>query len=65
MNDKIAKAGMVFLGAIWVKAYGEYKYYKGKVDANNVNAIYIELQKTLIDALNDRIDKLTKEKEEA
>lgn len=48
------------LGAFTIRSYGEYKYYCGRCDSNELNGIIIDSQHKLI---HDLCDKL-KEKEE-
>lgn len=48
---KVSNVVAVLVGAGLVKLYGEYKYYSGKVDANNFNKVIIDIQSEFIDQL--------------
>lgn len=59
MKNAIGGAALVLLGAAWVKLYGEYKYYCGKVDAGD---FYVPIINIMGDQIKDLCGKL-KEKE--
>lgn len=64
MVRKLLSIGLVgaatALGAITIRAYGEYKYYCGRCDSNELNGIIIDSQSDLIHHLCDKL----KQKEE-
>lgn len=53
--------GMANVGLTLIKLYGEYKYYSGKVDANEFNEVVIKCQSSLIDSLLDQLKKKDEE----
>ena len=60
MKQVIGGAALALVGALWVKVYGDYRYYQGKCDANAQNKIIIDVQQDFIKDLLKRV----KEKEE-
>ena len=57
----MANVGLTLIAAGLIKLYGEYKYYSGKVDANEFNEVIIKCQSSLIDSLLDQLKKKDEE----
>ena len=61
MKQVIGGAALALVGALWVKVYGDYRYYQGKCDANACNKIVIDVQKDFINDLLKRLKEKEKE----
>ena len=61
MKQVIGGAALALVGALWVKVYGDYRYYQGKCDVNACNKIVIDVQKDFINDLLKRLKEKEKE----
>lgn len=63
MKKAIGGAALALLGVAWVKLYGEYKYYCGKVDAGKFYIPIIEVMGGQIKDLCEKVKEKEKGKE--
>lgn len=61
-GSAIGGALLIVAGAAWVKLYGEYKYYCGKVDAGN---FYTPIINIMGEQIKDLCEKLKAKEGEA